>query len=742
MLKLMKRYSLIALALSALMGCSHAPTAPKTNPYEQAPSNEKAAFKKVEIPLLPGTQFKISQGAFGCCTHNAPGYEYSWDFDVPYGTPVRSIEDGKVIQVWEPKVGGGCDKKFNDSAHNIKVLQSDGTVAQYVHIESKVKIGDRVQRDQVIAVTANNGFHCVPQLHFSIFQDRSHTPEAGSPKTIPLTFEGLPEGIAREGYTGKVVEERRLLEWPNAKLRGKIFDDIVSEIERLDGDGLLPRKNRSESWKQTTKRLRKLATEAKSWGELGHVFNMLDATYPNLHAHVFLAPELDWRQSEGRLTLAASIRTDTPKQGERPKTFRIGSVRAELLEKLPEKDRPAVKDEVLAINGKPVSYWENENFHFCKFPLREQCADDFFDNFRKEILSWDRKQPLQITLMRDQRKWTVELPFTSAAVKSTNNGSEVGADEPCGVVKDRYPDFKLVYHGYNACAFESERYPGTSLIRIRGFRYFDAKEGTKFKNTDDEVDAFWNEYWKGRSRNTKHVIFDVIENGGGDWVIPWYGLFFKEPFQEQYVSFKKIRELSDDPKVLEELFYREKSKHLWLDRLKSEGTWSKIPVGGFLPPVPQFCVFSKEDCSKGLFDPRDNGFTGDVKILVDQWCISSCVGFVWNMKDVLKDRVKFYGMPDSADSAYGRVYIDVYLDSSAKDGFRLQVSPRPGATLATLPQGAIARQAVSVTRSTDKNGKVISGIPMEMDGWVPQKYHYFDENWKTSVLKRALEDIR
>jgi|GEM_PF-3524559 len=640
------------------------------------------------------------------------------------------------------KLAAGATRNLMILLTTSKLLHGDGTVAQYVHIESKVKIGDRVQRDQVIAVTANNGFHCTPQLHFNIFQDRNHTPEAGSPKTIPLLFEGLPNGIAREGSTGTVVENKKALEWPNAKLRGKMFDAFVSEIERLDGDGLLPRKNRTESWRQTTQRLRKQAIEAKTWGELGHVFKMLDATYPNLHAQVFLAPELDWRQSEGRLTLGASIRAEATNKGERPKKFRIGSVRKELLEKLPEKDRPAIKDQVLAINGNPVSYWENENFHFCKFPLREQCASDFFDNFRKEILSWTRKQPLRITLKREQRQWTIDLPFTAASTGGTTSNPDEGADDPCGVAKDRYPEFKLVYRGYNACAFESDHYPGTALIRIRGFKYFDASEGIKFKNTDDEVEAFWNEYWKSRSRSTKHVIFDVIENGGGDWVIPWYSLFFKGPFQEQYVSFKKIRELSDDPKVLDELFYNEKAKHLWLERLKSKGTWAKTSVGGFLPPVPQFCVSSKEDCSKGLFDSRDNGFTGDIKILVDQWCISSCVGFVWNFKDVLGDRVKFYGMPDSADSAYGRVYIDLFLDPSAKEGFRLKVSPRPGATLGTLPQGAIARQAVSVTRSTEKNGKVISGIPMKMDGWVPQKNHYSDENWETSVLKRALEDIR
>jgi murein DD-endopeptidase MepM/ murein hydrolase activator NlpD len=119
---------------------------------------------------------------------------------VPYGTPVLAVEDGRVIQVWEPSQGGGCDRKYNDVAHNIKILGTDGGVTQYVHIKSKVHIGEVVKRGQIIAVTANNGFHCVPQLHFNLFRDERHTPESGKPETTPVLFDGLPDGIASEGY--------------------------------------------------------------------------------------------------------------------------------------------------------------------------------------------------------------------------------------------------------------------------------------------------------------------------------------------------------------------------------------------------------------------------------------------------------------------------------------------------------------------------------------------------------------
>lgn len=176
----------------------------KSNPYLDSTKAERAGFKRVALPLNDDQSFMISQGAFGCCTHDKPGYEYAWDFDVPYGTQVRAVEAGEVIQVWEPNLGGGCDSKFLETAHNIKVLHTDGTIAQYVHIQSQVRIGNKVRKNQVIAVTANNGFLCIPHLHFNVFQDRKNIPETGSPRTIPVLFENasgdglLPEGFSKD----------------------------------------------------------------------------------------------------------------------------------------------------------------------------------------------------------------------------------------------------------------------------------------------------------------------------------------------------------------------------------------------------------------------------------------------------------------------------------------------------------------------------------------------------------------
>jgi murein DD-endopeptidase MepM/ murein hydrolase activator NlpD len=193
-----------ALLLAALGAGADGGLGPaaRTNPYEAATADERARFKRIPLPLPSGTRFVISQGAFGRNTHHDPGHEYTWDFDVPYGTPALAVEDGVVIQVWQPNHGGGCDSRFSADAHNIKIRHRDGTVAQYVHIQTSLQPGDRVRRGQQVAKTAQNGFICTPQLDFGVYLDDQHLFGSGQPRTIPALFEGLPEGVASEGFRG------------------------------------------------------------------------------------------------------------------------------------------------------------------------------------------------------------------------------------------------------------------------------------------------------------------------------------------------------------------------------------------------------------------------------------------------------------------------------------------------------------------------------------------------------------
>jgi murein DD-endopeptidase MepM/ murein hydrolase activator NlpD len=183
----------VLVALLVLAGC------PRKNPYESAPPAAIAGWKRVKFPLATGTRFVVSQGAFGRDSHSQAGIEYRWDFDVPYGTPVLAVDDGTVLAVHEPHQGGGCDPKYSEVPSSVLVEHGDGTVAQFVHIDSRVSVGQSVKTGDVVAVTANNGFHCTPQLDFLVFRSKHTLYDSPRRESIPLRFEGLPRELATQG---------------------------------------------------------------------------------------------------------------------------------------------------------------------------------------------------------------------------------------------------------------------------------------------------------------------------------------------------------------------------------------------------------------------------------------------------------------------------------------------------------------------------------------------------------------
>lgn len=533
----------------------------------------------------------------------------------------------------------------------------------------------------------------------------------------------------------KLSEDSSLTKVPTAKLRAKLFDEFLTTVERLDGDGLIPRGTRPETWKQTTAKLKKEFVSAKSIFEMGQVLKRFDQTYTNLHAHITVAPELDFQAIEGRIKPAVSFYPEIVNEEQKEFRYRVSNVNKGLFLSIEPNGRPEVGDEVLAINGRPMKDWSRENLIYCKYPIREQCEIEFWDAFRKELRSWNRRIPLKYTLKRDKKTWTVLIPITGQTVQA-NSGVSESKPLPCNTDPKIYKPFELVYEGRNACAYEDKNRPGVVVIRITSFNY--RGEHPKIKGIREDAKFFWENYWKKKAADTKKVVFDVSDNGGGDSVVSWYRLFFSEPFQEQYAQFKKIKEL-ENPEIRSALFYEEAAKEIFYQSLAKEGTLAKISTNEFLPPVPQFCATDDKDCRGELFKPWDNGFKGEVRIVVNQWCHSSCVGFVWNMKHVLKDRVKFVGQPDNGDSTYGRVLVAVKLTSENAKGYEITIYPRHSGQRAEAKDGTLFEQAVSVTRSTDKDGKIVSAIPQKMDVWVPFKFDTDWAQWQNESILKAVD---
>jgi len=537
--------------------------------------------------------------------------------------------------------------------------------------------------------------------------------------------------------TSKADEHENFI---SRETRVAIFDKVVTELERIDGEGLLARRNRPVSWKATVADLRSQARTAESKIDFGQVFRRLDATYPNLHAKVTLADKYDI--AAGRLRPKIAFRFGAEFIGLKPsKTkYKISSIDGELSKEINEAVRPALGDNIVAINGKAMAIWSDENFLNCKFPLRQQCEANIFDHFRKGLLSWDWRSPLTYTLERNGRTWDVRVPVEMPKLDTISAAVQIPKLEgDCPDKPDRYQGFRPVYKGLNICVFESDNASNVTVLRIVSFSYRELPKESKIQSLKDEVEQFYEKYWKDKAPATRKLIIDLIDNGGGDTPVAWYQLFYTKPFQEEYVQFKKLAELNDD-QIRKDLFYENNAKEMWFKNLSKLPSYQKMKLGSFLPATPQFCARDDQSCDVGLFEPRKHGFTGEVRLLVNEWCISTCTGFVWSMKDQLGKSVKLVGFPDSGDSAYARLFVDVYLDSSNSSGFRIHVSPRPGGTNQNLPDGAILRQQVAATRSTDSKGKIISSTPTKVDILIPYRSSNYDDSWATSVFKAALKN--
>lgn len=160
-------------------------------------------------------------------------------------------------------------------------------------------------------------------------------------------------------------------------------------------------------------------------------------------------------------------------------------------------------------------------------------------------------------------------------------------------------------------------------------------------------------------------------------------------------------------------------------------------MGGYLPQQPQFCASDEGDCRTVKWPSRNSGFKGQMIFITNEWCISSCVGFVWIMKKYLKDRVQFAGVPDSGDSTFARAFLEGGIDHSKK-GFFLRTIARKHSSRATTSQGALFQQVVSISRSTDEDGTIISGRPQKMDFFISPRWSESPDDWVHRVLTTVI----
>ncbi len=173
-----------------------------------------------DLPFAPGQSFGINQGYDGAFSHQGK-LEYALDFALPEGTPIYAAREGVVVAVESWFHIGKIDPSLQLCANYITILHSDGTFAYYAHLRfggSLVKVGDSVERGEVIGYSGNTGYTSGPHLHFHVY--RATSPQ-GSWQTLPTLFKtslGLTQLAQGVSYTRP--ENKFSLEAPRPSAMG------------------------------------------------------------------------------------------------------------------------------------------------------------------------------------------------------------------------------------------------------------------------------------------------------------------------------------------------------------------------------------------------------------------------------------------------------------------------------------------------------------------------------------------
>jgi murein DD-endopeptidase MepM/ murein hydrolase activator NlpD len=174
------------LLISGNVGCSR--DAPTCGPY---PDWKTSAYV---LPFRPGERYRVWQGNCyrGHLEHLGGALRYSYDFEMPIGTPLVAVRSGRVAYT-RTHFGDGNGGGVVGSDNVILIDHLDGTYALYGHLTfdgALVHVGDRVEQGQVVAVSGNTGMTGgIPHLHFMVSRCPSGDIPCGTELTsIPVTF--------------------------------------------------------------------------------------------------------------------------------------------------------------------------------------------------------------------------------------------------------------------------------------------------------------------------------------------------------------------------------------------------------------------------------------------------------------------------------------------------------------------------------------------------------------------------
>jgi murein DD-endopeptidase MepM/ murein hydrolase activator NlpD len=137
------------------------------------------------LPYEIDKRYMLIQGWQSSFSHQG---ELSLDFKMPIGTKICAAREGIVSDLKADSDEGGLNKNYLSKGNFVLVKHSDNSYAGYWHLQKDgvlVKIGDRVQKGQLIGISGNTGYSAFPHLHFWVYRYDAQ----GNLQTIPTRFQ-------------------------------------------------------------------------------------------------------------------------------------------------------------------------------------------------------------------------------------------------------------------------------------------------------------------------------------------------------------------------------------------------------------------------------------------------------------------------------------------------------------------------------------------------------------------------
>ena len=158
-------------------------------------TSKKVEPVKLELPFSNNKEYKVIQGYNTNFTHTSDWSKYAIDFNLKSSDTICSATNGYVVGVVDKFEYGGKGKKWRSFGNFITIYEpNSGLFTQYAHLMkngSLVKIGDKIESGQPIALSGSTGQSTMEHLHFSCL-----IPENSKDglRSIPMEF--------IEGYKG------------------------------------------------------------------------------------------------------------------------------------------------------------------------------------------------------------------------------------------------------------------------------------------------------------------------------------------------------------------------------------------------------------------------------------------------------------------------------------------------------------------------------------------------------------